>query len=142
MRGTILAIALGTGVAALAGGPAYALDSADTITGHIPFSFRVGNETLPAGSYVIRVAADAREHDVLVIRSADGHHEALVMGYDTTPSTHARSARLVFDKIGQDHYLRAVWVPGETGEEIPATRAEVREDLASAEHAMSAKRTG
>jgi hypothetical protein len=141
MSRTILSIALGAGVAALAAGPAYALGSQDTITTRIPFSFKVGNTTLPAGTYKIQ-SADQTEPDVLDIRSVDRQHAVLVQAYAATTDKPVKSTRLVFDTVGKDHFLRAIWVPEETGQMLPTSHSELKDLIARAQHGTSAKRAG
>ena len=71
-----VAMALG-GLVLVGTGSAYA-QSSESVRAKVPFDFKVGQATLPAGEYNLKYdPADAR--GVLTVRSADGHHEAFVL---------------------------------------------------------------
>jgi hypothetical protein len=87
----------------------------------IDFAFTVGNKVLPAGEYefvrdksadVFRVT-DAGKNFVLasiLTRTAGEMH--------TTP----QDAHIVFDVVGDTHILSEIWIPGEDGYLLMATK--------------------
>jgi hypothetical protein len=100
-------MALG-GLVLVGTGSAYA-QSAESVRAKVPFDFKVGQATLPAGEYNLKYdPADAR--GVLTVRSADGHHEAFVLteavdARKGTPNTN----KLVFEREGTTYVLSEVF---------------------------------
>jgi hypothetical protein len=77
------------------------------IRANVPFSFIVGTTRLPAGEYEISMP---NSNDTLMIREVNGHTSVLVRTMTATPSYGvAQKTELVFDKVGQDAFLRQVW---------------------------------
>ena len=113
------------------------------IRANIPYSFVVNNTTLPAGTYVIRVAdSDASDLSILEIRSANGKTAVL---FDTQPVTVlglAPQTALVFDKIGDTYFLSKVFLKNyERGNQLMKSKTQRRleENGAIAEsHSISA----
>ncbi len=103
-------VALGVGVAALAGvRPAAALSTRMDV--HVPFAFHVGQASLPAGEYLIEPNS-AVNPSVLLIRSIDGRHAALILarpGESPLPT----KDELIFDRSGSQETLQAVSFTGE-----------------------------
>ena len=86
------------------------------IRANIPYSFVVNNTTLPAGTYVIRVAdPDASDLRLLEIRSANGKTSVFFKTEPVTVSGSARHTELVFDKIGDNYFLSRVFLEGDGG---------------------------
>ena len=85
----------------------------------VPFTFRVGEKTLPAGSYVLqRMLGRRTTHDqtgMLVLKSTDEKvYEALITGTVTPPAQAKRSeSKLVFSEHSGEHYLTQVWISGD-----------------------------
>lgn len=91
------------------------IESDGTIKANVPHPFVVNNTTLPAGTYMIRVADDASDLNVLEIQSASGKTAVL---FDTEPVNVTRTERkteLVFDKIGDTYFLSRVFLTGDEG---------------------------
>src|SRR5262245_62118942 len=65
---------------------------------NIPFEFKVGAVVFPAGQYDVTYDGEAIP-SVLVVRSRDGHHEALVLT-ETVDTKATKNARLIFEKEG------------------------------------------
>lgn len=96
-----------------------------TIKANVPYAFVVGDTTLPAGAYTIRVADGFQ--NVLVITSATGKTAVL---FQTEPVT-ARSAmdknELVFDKIGDTYFLSQVFLRGDvSGSQLLKSKMQLR----------------
>jgi hypothetical protein len=119
------------GLAALAAGPAFAM-APETVVVHVPLAFVVSNVTLPAGDYTIQPLSDVA-NDVLEIRSTDGRHSVLVLSNDARGERRGALPKLVFDRYGDQDFLRAVELPEEAGADLSATRSEIKaaRDLAS-----------
>jgi hypothetical protein len=111
------------GLVALAAGPALAMDQ-ETLVVHVPFAFSVNSVTLPAGDYRV-YPLSILDNNVVEIRSADGHHAALVLTTDAPPERRGAQPELVFDRYGKKGFLRAVELPEERGATMPTSRSEV-----------------
>jgi hypothetical protein len=104
------------------------IETGVTIETNVPFTFVVGDTTLPAGKYVIQVV-DGDSANVLRLRSVNGHTSVV---FDTEASE-ARGEQimhkdeLVFDKIGDSYFLSQVWMAGSSsGNELAKSRMEKR----------------
>lgn len=103
------------------------IDTGVTIRGDVPFTFMVGDTTLPAGKYEIRALDDMP--GVLELRSVNGltavvfDAENVVAKLNQIPT----KTELVFDKVGDKYFLSQVWVAGgDTGSELVKSRMEKR----------------
>ena len=77
---------------------------------NVPFSFGVGDRSLPAGEYSIFTVTPERS---IRIVSADGKYAAVINtlpNYAHAPST---KSRLVFHKYGDQYFLAQVWTAGQ-----------------------------
>ena len=124
MRRSLFVAALGLGLVGLASSPALALSS-NGVTAHVPFAFSVRNESFPAGDYLIK-PLDELSPQVLVIRSADGRHSAIVMATEAEPEARGAQPALVFDRYGKLEFLHAVELPEETGAMLRTSSAEIQ----------------
>jgi hypothetical protein len=100
------------------------IDSGETIEAAIPFAFVVGNHTLPAGDYTIKVSDDT-DLNLLVVRSTEGRTAAFFQTMDAQAKGTPRQTELVFDKIGDNYFLSQIWVAGsQQGAELEKSKAE------------------
>lgn len=117
-----LPVALALGSLVLMGtGSAYA-QSSESVQAQIPFDFKVGRTTLPAGEY--RVKYDpAEEPGLLTVRSADGHREVFVLTQPVAVRKDRSNAdKLVFEREGTRYVLSEVFTEdSSTGLEILGT---------------------
>ena len=74
------------------------------ISARIPFAFNVGNRTLPAGDYTIRVVNPSSDRRVLRIQSKDGQLSALIQTTGAK-STLSDDAKLVFHRYGDTYFF-------------------------------------
>lgn len=82
------------------------------VTADVPFEFVVGDKILAAGNYTF--SADSSAQGILQIASASGGRNAFsIISRLGTP--HSTGAMLVFDKVGDRHYLSEVWMPDADG---------------------------
>jgi hypothetical protein len=95
---------------------------------NVPFDFMVGDTRLPAGKYQIRSINEASDK-VLEIRSANSRTSVL---FDTEDAENRgelvkNKTQLVFDKVGDEHFLFQIWVEGSaSGNELGKSRMEKR----------------
>jgi hypothetical protein len=86
----------------------------------VPFAFHACNRLLPEGRYQIKSDGNS----VLVIqpdRAAAGCFVLTHAGYDSKGNG---VGRMVFDKIGNQYFLRSVWEGNSTGHEMPVSAQE------------------
>jgi hypothetical protein len=91
---------------------------------NIPFNFNVGNQSLPAGEYVVMQVNAASDHAILQLRSKDGGARVLVQ---TSPliGKAEESTRLVFNRFGGNYFFAQAWIDGDSnGLEAPKPRSE------------------
>ncbi len=86
----------------------------------VPFAFRVGNVSLPAGSYTVRPAAD---HAFLLQNGDAG--SAILSTYRNDERLKASAPKMVFHKYGDTYILVEIWdASGTEGMVIPETKLE------------------
>jgi hypothetical protein len=94
----------------LLGGSTARAQNMESVRAQIPFDFRVGSTTLPAGQY--SMSYDPSElPGVLKVRSQDGHHQAFVLTEVVSATNEARDAKLVFEHEGTSYALSRVLAP-------------------------------
>ena len=103
-------LSIGSLLVMLAVVPLYAISS--SLTANIPFDFMVGNKTLPAGSYKVGRPNTA---GMLVIQSADHRGSAFFLAhFVSAKSGQDNSAKLIFNRYGDQYFLSQVWSGEET----------------------------
>ncbi len=99
-------------------------DTETTVEANVPYTFVVGNTTLPAGKYIIRMP-DSSEPNVLEIRAANGHTAVAFETEDTNQTPN--KGELVFHKIGDNYFLSQVWITGSaSGNQLAKSKMEKR----------------
>ena len=99
-------------------------DNDTTVEANVPYTFMVGNTTLPAGKYIIRMP-DSSEPNVLEIRAANGHTAVAFETEDTNQTPN--KGGLIFVKIGDDYFLSQVWITGSAhGNQLIKSKMEKR----------------
>jgi hypothetical protein len=104
------------------------IDSGITIQTSVPFTFVVGNTTLPAGKYEIKVL-DGESPNVLELRSVNGHTSVAfdTENVDARRDQIANKGELVFDKMGDKYFLSQIWAAGSSsGSELVKSKMEKR----------------
>lgn len=101
----------------------------------IGFAFTAGNTTLPAGQYTVSV--DMADPTVLLIQSRDRQvttwvDTTMVHGSGNAPS--AGDSELVFDRYGDQYFLREAWIHGEAHQAQPSSLMARAERQAAAQH--------
>jgi hypothetical protein len=103
--------------------PVHAQSSTAKIGTSIPFGFEVGEKSLPAGEYSI--VNQPHEMPALRLQSANGKVNMGLIPIERLARQHmgdAPKGSLVFDKVGDKHFLSEVWLPGEDGFLLPPSK--------------------
>lgn len=120
------------------------IESDATLEVNIPHSFIVRDTTLPAGRYMIKVADDYSNLNVLEIRSIKGHTSVFFDTESVQLPREARHSELVFDKIGDNYFLSRIFFGGdESGNQLEKSRMQRRLEDGGATadtHSMAASR--
>lgn len=91
---------------------------------NIPFSFVVGQKTLPAGEYTLEPNRKD-SHIVWLIQRRDGRTSALFTTMPVRASETEEDAKLIFHKYGDQYFLSQIWSRGEnSGRELLMPRLE------------------
>jgi len=94
------------------------------VTATIPFEFRVGSSTMPAGQYSIQ---HAYPRGAVLFRQLRGDAIAGVLSNSTGKEIEGSRGKLVFRRYGDSYFLRQVWIPGRVGAEFAPSKAEVEQ---------------
>jgi hypothetical protein len=95
---------------------------------NVPFAFAVGDAKLPAGRYEIRTPEDVSPN-VLEIRSVDRRMAVIfdTEAAETRGDQIENKTEIIFDKVGDQYFLRQIWVSGSSsGSELRTSRMEKR----------------
>jgi hypothetical protein len=77
----------------------------------VPYDFTVGSKVLPMGTYVFRVT----DLGLQVVSAKGVTFRTRILTRLGGPTEFLQGGALVFDKVGSDHILSEVWMPGEDG---------------------------
>ena len=99
-----------------------AIAQSNHVRANVPFSFTVGSETLPAGTYDIR--AMSSDPKVLLVQAQGG--SSIIVGSNAAESLKgAENTKLVFNRYRDQYFLAEIWVQGATrGRQLPKTSRE------------------
>jgi hypothetical protein len=87
----------------------------------IPFDFTAGGKDFKAGAYTVKLIS---QH-VLLLRSADGKTNAIVLAPQAIAEETNQSERMVFHCYGNRYFLAQVWVlRTDIGRELYPSKAE------------------
>ena len=94
----------------------------------VPFSFKVGNQELPAGEYKITA-----ENQIIRVQRTNGKENAVTLTQRTRGTNHnsESDAKLTFRRYGDQYYLSQVWLPDSLGRELKKPRREVTDVAAN-----------
>lgn len=87
--------------------------STQRVIANIPFTFTVGNKTLPAGRYTITVLNPTSDRKTLQVRSMDGRSSAIVLTTGVIGNT-AENAKLVFERYGDRYFFAQAQMAGDS----------------------------
>jgi hypothetical protein len=78
----------------------------------IPFQFNVGDMTMAPGEYIVRSVSDDASDVIVKIQSRDGKSSAMLRMM-TVEGPALESAKLVFNRYGNQYFLAQAWVDGQ-----------------------------
>ena len=113
---------LGTAVMVL--GIAQSARADEEVVARVPFDFIVGGQRLPAGKYVV-----TQNRALVSIASADRRHFAFVLMNPMSTGEAWTAPRLVFERIGEDHFLSQVVAGRKEGAETLLTPAQMERQI-------------
>jgi hypothetical protein len=88
----------------------------------VPFSFTVGEQTLPAGDYLVEGLA----WNAVAFHPADGKSGLIVLA-QSAPRTQEITAKLVFHRYGDHYYLASAELPNmDYARAFPTAKSESR----------------
>ena len=88
----------------------------------VPFKFVLNKKTLAAGKYEVNRMGESGR--VLRISTAKGKNISLIIGRPAATEKSQHNPRLVFHRYGDNYFLAQIWTDGDTGYQLPKTRAE------------------
>ena len=95
-----------------------------TLRADIPFTFSVGEKSLPAGIYTVRILNPTSDRKTLQIRSENGRVSAMVQTIGVNGPV-SDDAKLVFHRYGEQYFFAQAQMAGErTSLAATKTRAE------------------
>jgi hypothetical protein len=116
-------MALGAVVMVLGIAPSARADQG--VVARVPFDFIVGGQRLPAGKYLV-----TQNQALVSIASTDRRHFAFVLMNPMWSDQAGTVPRLVFERIGEDHFLAQVVAGGkEAGRELLLTPAQMERQI-------------
>ena len=125
MRKQVLRIVVTLGLFGLLCAGAQAQTSANRMRVHVPFDFIIGQQTLPAGDYLISFVTRETNSTALLIKRSDGSASRIVQMTPVEARKARESATLVFNRYGSRHFLSQFWTPAErVGLAVRKSRAE------------------
>lgn len=83
-----------------------------TMRAHVPFTFTVGQKSLPAGIYTISILNPTSDRPALQIRNEDGTLSAIIQTVNAGSSL-ADNSKLVFRRYGEQYFFAQVQMAGD-----------------------------
>jgi hypothetical protein len=97
---------------------------------NVPFQFSLAEKAFPASTYYVRCEA---ANDFVEILGKDKNllsRVRVITRLAALPGAKSEgSVRLVFDRVGEDHFLSEVWIPGMDGLLLRATSERHQHDI-------------
>ena len=98
--------------------------SSPTMRAYVPFTFTVGDKSLPAGDYTVRILNPTSDRKTLQIRSENGRVSAIVQTVGVNGAL-AKNTKLVFRRYGEQYFFAQAQTAGDmTSLVATKTRAE------------------
>ena len=116
------------GAAVMVVGIASSARAGEEVVAKVPFEFIVGGVRLPAGKYLV-----TQNRALVSIASTDRRHFAFVLMNPMWSDEPGVAPRLVFERIGEDHFLSQVVAGDKEGGEILLTPAQMERQIPRAE---------
>jgi hypothetical protein len=99
-----------------------ALGSARDVTVKIPFGFKAAGTAFPAGDYSFDYKSGQNFVRVRGIDKGPVAQVLIITRLAGAIHTTQGDAHVVFDKIGNDHFLSELWIPGMDGIDLLSTK--------------------
>jgi len=96
----------------------------EEVVARVPFDFIVGGQRLPAGKYLV-----IQNRALVSIESTDRRHFVFVLMNPMSTNEAWTAPRLVFERIGEDHFLSQVVAGPKEGSESPLTPAQMERQI-------------
>lgn len=116
---------IAVGAVALASGLAVSSARAQSfglLRADIPFEFKAGKTTMPAGEYTVRPLPQPY---MVVIAAGDNSAQAALITQSAETISATEQAKLVFRKYGDQYFLAEIWSVGtRSGHRLPVTGTE------------------
>lgn len=107
--------------------PATYAESPGAINTDIPFAFTVGETTLPAGKYHIKLPPASGLESRIVIRSADGRLTCIAMALPSEAKRNLKKPEIIFTRVGDQYFLSQVYTTAlSIGQKLPLPEAAER----------------
>jgi hypothetical protein len=84
---------------------------------NIPFAFKAGNQTLPAGEYRVESVLTGTGQ-LQCLRQKDGHAVMIVSTMWVETRNGNPNPELVFNRYGQTYFLSQIWTGGAQGHQL------------------------
>lgn len=97
---------------------------------NIPSAFRVEDQSLPAGQYLVFTVTPERS---IRIVGTDGKHSAIVNDLPNYAKEPSPNSRLVFHRYGNEYYLVQVWTAGQNVARNPLLSKKAMESASTGE---------
>lgn len=120
----IVKVSMLLGAAVMVLGIASSARAGEEVVAKVPFEFIVGGVRLPAGKYLV-----TQNQALVSIASTDRRHFAFVLMNPMSSDEAGPAPRLVFDRIGEDHFLAQVVAGDKVGSEILLTPAQMERQI-------------
>jgi hypothetical protein len=111
-----------------------ALAQTNTIRANVPFSFTIGEKTVPAGTYMVGRLGHSPE--LVILRTGDGKPCTILTSNSVENRHGANKTKLVFNHYKDQYFLSEIWIEGATSGRrmLRSTReTELARELAAAE---------
>jgi hypothetical protein len=83
-----------------------------SVVAEIPFPFMIGDKTLSAGTYQFAMNLNLSS---MMVTNTKGKEAAMAAVLTRLSPRSDKEASVVFDVVGNDHYMSEVYVPGHDG---------------------------
>lgn len=104
---------------------AEAQTSNNRLQAHIPFAFQIGQQTLPAGDYVISFINRDSNLRTLQLQTSDGHTVKMVQLTPVQAREMPAQGQLIFNRYGAQYFLAQVFTPADRyGLELSRSKSE------------------
>jgi hypothetical protein len=111
-----------------------AVAQTNTVHANVPFSFTVGEKTVPAGAYMVGRLGDSPE--LVRLQTQDGKQCTILTSNSVENRHGANKTKLVFNHYKDQYFLSEIWIEGATTGRrmLRSTReTELARELAAAE---------